>query len=244
MFVESLRQDARIAGRSLWRARGFAALAVVTLAIGIAGATAMFALIQGVLMRPLPVREQDRLLVAWTQPRAGGFNHVPYVLPNIERIGRESTLLESVSAVSYNGTVPFIVVDEGVPGYIDGVAVGGDFFDVLGVAPMLGRALTREDDRIGSDGAVVIGHRLWKQRYGGSPAVIGRRLTIYERPYTIVGVMPPDIEYPPARRPGFRWRSVTRARLPRIRTFASTSISSRGCGRACLSRRPRRNCRR
>lgn len=197
MAVESLHQDARIAFRSLGRARGFAALAVVTLAIGIAGTTAMFALVQGVLMRPLPVREQDRLLVAWTQARAGGVAHVPYVRPNIERIGLESTLLEAVSAVSYNGTVSLIVVDEGEPGYLDMAAVGGDFFDVLGVAPMLGRALTRGDDRIGADGAVVISHRLWQQRYGAAPSAIGRRLTILERPHTIVGVMPPDVEYPP-----------------------------------------------
>ena len=117
MFVESLRQDARIAGRSLWRARGFAALAAVTLAIGIAGATAMFALIQGVLMRPLPVREQDRLFVAWTQPRGGGFNHVPYVSFRTSNASAARARCSSrVSAVSYNGTVPFIVVDEGVAG--------------------------------------------------------------------------------------------------------------------------------
>ena len=196
MSIESLRQDVRIAARSLWRARGFTALAVVTLAIGIAGSTAMFALIQGVLLRPLPIPEQDRVFVAWTQPRGGGFNHVPYQLPNVERIGRESTLLESVSAVTYNGTASFIVVDQGVAGYIDGTAVGGGFFAVLGATPILGRALTPDDDRSGADGAVVIAHRLWQQRYGGTPTVIGRRLTIAERPYTIVGVMPPDVEYP------------------------------------------------
>ncbi len=122
MSIDSWRQDVGIAGRSLWRARGFAGLAAVTLAIGIAGSTAMFALIQGVLLRPLPIPEQDRVFVAWTQPRGGGFSHVPYQLPNIERIGRETTLLESVSAVTYNGTLSFIVVDQGVPGYIDGTA--------------------------------------------------------------------------------------------------------------------------
>jgi putative ABC transport system permease protein len=196
MSVEALYQDLRIAARSLWRARGFAGLAAVTLAVGIAGSTAMFALIQGVLLRPLPIPEQDRVFVAWTQPRAGGFSHIPYQLPNIERIGRDSTLLESVSAVTYNGTVPFIVVDQGVPAYIDGTAVGGGFFAVLGATPILGRALTPDDDRSGADGAVVIGHRLWRQRYGGTAEVIGRRLTIAERPYTIVGVMPPDVEYP------------------------------------------------
>ena len=196
MSVAAVGQDVRIAWRSLRRARGFAGLAAVTLAIGIAGSTVMFALIQGVLLRPLPIPEQDRVFVAWTQPRGGGLNHVPYQLPNIERIGRESTLLASVSAVTYNGTLPFIVVDQGVPGYIDGTAVGGRFFEVLGAAPILGRVLTPDDDRSGADGAVVIAHRLWQQRYGGEPAVVGRRLTIAERPYTIVGVMPPDIEYP------------------------------------------------
>ena len=195
-MIAALFQDLQVAARSLWRARGFAGLATATLGVGIAGSTVMFALIQGVLLRPLPIPQQDRVFVAWTQARGGGLNHVPYRLPDIERIGRESALLDSVSAVTYNGTLPFIVVDGGVAGYIDGTAVGGRFFEVLGATPVLGRALTPDDDHIGADGAIVIAHRLWQLRYGGAPEVIGRRLTIAERPYTIVGVMPPDVEYP------------------------------------------------
>jgi putative ABC transport system permease protein len=213
MSFESWLLDVQIAWRSLRRARGFSALAILTLATGIAGSTAMFALIQGVLLRPLPVHAQDRLFVAWTQPRGGGLNHVPYQLSFIQAIARESALLEAVAPVSYSGTVLWTVVDGGDASYIDGAAVGGEFFNTLGVRPILGRALTAADDTIGADGAVVISHRLWQRRFGGNPAVLGRPLVIFERPHTVVGVMPPDVEYP---RGAQAWMTLAQFHAPQI----------------------------
>lgn len=156
----------------------------------------MFALIQGVLLRPLPVREQDRLLVAWTELPSTGAAHWPFRAPDIDVISKESRVLESVAGVSYYDPSPFVAVENGFASYINGAAGAGDFFRVLGVQPILGRALNRAADVGGAENVLVITHGLWQRRYGGSRDVVGRRVIVSERPFAIVGVMPPDVECP------------------------------------------------
>src|SRR5688500_8888757 len=131
--------DLRQAWRGLRHAKGFTSAAVLTLAIGIAGTTTMFALIQGVLLRPLPVREQDRLIVAWNEVRSTGSTHWPFRAPDIDVISNESRILESVAGVSYYG----------------GGVVTGDFFRVIGIEPILGRALNRHDNVMGAENVIV-----------------------------------------------------------------------------------------
>jgi predicted permease len=196
MTFEPWWQDLRLAWVGLRRAKGFTGAAVLTLAIGMAGTTAMFALVQGVLLRPLPVRGQDRLLVAWKKLGYTGSTHWPFRAPDIDMISRESRVLESVAGVSYYGAWPLVAVDNGFASDISGAAVAGDFFRVLGVEPILGRALRQADNVIGAENVLVITHGLWQRRYGASPEVIGRRVMVSERPFTIVGVMPPDVECP------------------------------------------------
>ena len=196
MLLEQWRDDVRLAWRGLRRARAFTAAAVLTLAVGVAGTTTMFALIEGVLLRPLPVREQDRLIVAWTELRSTGFTHWPYKIADVERFRDASQVLERVAGVGHTGAGPMVAVEDATATYINSVSVTGDFFDVLGVAPVLGRALTRADDVRGAENVLVVTHGLWQRRYRGSPDVMGRRLLVGERPFTIVGVMPPDVEYP------------------------------------------------
>ena len=196
MLFEPWGQDFRLAFNGLRRARAFTAAAVLTLAVGIAASTAMFALVEAVLLRPLPVREQGRLFFAWKDLGSAGSAHWPFRAADIELIGKESRVLESVAAVSYYDPSPFATVESGLPSNISGAAIAGDFFRVLGAGPMLGRALRREDDVTGAENVLVITHRLWQRRYGGSPDVIGRRLVVSEQPFTIVGVMPPNVECP------------------------------------------------
>ena len=197
MTIDSLVQDVRVAWRGLWRAKAFTATAVLTLGVGVAGATILLALVQGVLLRPLPVRDQDRVIVAWkTLPSANGA-HYPFGDTAIAAVGRDSRLFESVGGVATRGIARWAAIDDASSGYVNGTLVTGSFFDVLGAVPQVGRALTAADDLPGSEQVVVISNGLWQRRYGGSPAVIGRRLTIEEQPFTIVGVMPPDTNYPP-----------------------------------------------
>lgn len=196
MIFESLSQDFRFAFRGLWRAKGFTGAAVLTLALGIAATTVMFALIQGVLLRPLPVHEQDRLIVAWKAVPASGSANYPFGDTEIETVAEESQLLESAAGVDRNGVGRTVVTDNGVSSYANVGLVTGGFFEVLGVQPILGRAFSTDDDKDGAENVIVISSGFWQRRYGGSREIIGRHVVIDERPFTVVGVMPPDLDYP------------------------------------------------
>lgn len=204
MIFANWGHDLRLAGRSLLRARGFTLTALFTLALGITGATVMFALIEGVLLRPMPVREQERLLVGWRE--LPSLAHWPIERREIDAIGEGSRFLEQVAGVSYNGAQPGTMVEDGTASSITGTYVTGAFFEVLGARPLLGRALGRADDVPGAEGVLVITHALWQRRYGGSPDAIGRRLMVGEHGFRIVGVMPPDVAYPPGVE---AWTTVT-----------------------------------
>jgi len=156
----------------------------------------MFTLIEGVLLRPLPVRQQDRLLVAWKALPSGGLAHFPFRVHEIDAIRRESQLLEDVAALGYNGSGPSVAVEGGAASYISTASVTGDFFRVIGIDAILGRTLNRADDVTGAENVVVISNGLWQRRYGRSPDAIGRRLIIDQQPFTIVGVAPPDFAIP------------------------------------------------
>jgi predicted permease len=196
MLVEHWRYDLRLAWRGLLRARAFAVTAVLTMALGVGGTTVMFALIEGVLLRPMPVREQGRLIVAWKEFPSGGFAHWPLQVGEIDVIGRESRLLERVAGVSYGGASPEVVVENGEASSVSSASVTGTFFAALGVGPILGRALEPADDVAGAEKVLVITDGLWRRRYGGSRNVVGHRLTLRGQPFTIVGVMPRDFAYP------------------------------------------------
>ncbi|HYN06170.1 MAG TPA: ABC transporter permease [Vicinamibacterales bacterium] len=195
-MLEALKQDIRSACRGLWRAKAFASAATLTLALGITGTTVMFAVVDGVLLRPLPVRDQDRLVLAWKELRSSRFAHYPFGGPDVDAVVEASQLLESGAGVTSNGAVPWVVVEDGSASYVPGALVTGAYFEVLGIHPLLGRALTRTDDVAGADNVVVISYALWKRRYGGSRDTIGRRIVLGGTAFTIVGVMPPALDYP------------------------------------------------
>lgn len=196
MILENVLRDIRLACRSLLRARAFSVVAVLTLAVGIAGTTVMFALVQAVLLKPLPVFDQDRLVVVWKELRSSGFAHYPFGDAEIEEVARASSLLDGVAGMNYSGAWRWTVTEDGESSNVTGAPVTGGFFDVLGVLPVLGRTLTPEDDVEGAENVLAISHGLWQRRYAGSADVIGRRVTLDDLPFTIVGVMPAGFDYP------------------------------------------------
>ncbi len=196
MALEQLSYELRLACRALRQAKGVAVAVVLTLAAGLAGTTIMFALVEGVLLRKPPFPNSDALLIAWKQLPSGGLAHFPYRMSELEVLGRQTRLLESIAGVGYNGAGESVAIENGSATYISTASVSGDFFRVLGVTPVLGRALTRADDVEGAENVLVITHGLWQRRYGGAPDVLGRRLEIEGMPFTIVGVMPRDLNYP------------------------------------------------
>lgn len=195
-MLDQWRANLRLACRRLVGGNASTSVAVLTLALASSGVTVMFALVQGVLLRPLPVHDPHRVVVAWKELRASGFTHFPFGDTEIEEVGRESRLFEDVAGVTRNGVSRTVVTVDGVSSYVLGALVTGGFFDVLGVEPVLGRTITREDDVDGAAPVTVISHGLWRRMYGGAPDVLGQRVTLDERPVTIVGVMPPGLDYP------------------------------------------------
>jgi putative ABC transport system permease protein len=195
-LLDTIRQDVRYSVRLLWRAKAFATAAVLTLALGIAATTVMFALIQGVLLRPLPVQEQDRLIVAWREAPTAGSAFYPFGDVEIEAVTRESRLLESAAGVTRNGVRRAVVSDGSTSSYANVGLITGNFFEVLGAQALLGRRLSLKDDPKGAEPVAVISHGYWQRHFGGMADVVGRRMTINEQPCVIVGVMPPDLDYP------------------------------------------------
>ncbi len=195
-MLERWGQDLRLAVTSLSRARGFSAVAITTLALGIAGVTVMFTLVEGVLLRRWPVHDQSRLIVAWKQLPASGFDHYLFGDTEIEEVARSSRLLESAAGVTRTGVFRWVLLENGESSYINGAPVTGGFFKVLGTRAAIGRELAPSDDISGAEPVVVISDGLWRRRYGSSRDIVGRRLHMDEQAFTIVGVMPPGIDYP------------------------------------------------
>lgn len=196
MLLHAWFHDLRLTLRGVGRAKAFYMTAVLTLAIGMAGATVMFTLIRGILLRPLPVPDEHRLVVSWRVPAAGTAIHVPYRSVDIEEIARDSRVFQGVTGVGCNGAFEQTWEDGARTLTAETAAVMGEFFAVAGVKPHIGAALTRNHDRPGTERAIVLSFGAWQRLFGGSAEVVGRMLATRGHGYRIVGVMPADFEYP------------------------------------------------
>jgi predicted permease len=206
-FLEILIQDLRYGLRMLARNPGFAAVAVLTLALGIGANTAIFSLIDAVLFKMLPVQNSQQLvLLDWASHGSpegivnsiSGNKHEDcratcpsFSYPSFERIRDSNRVFSSVTAMATNNNE--LNLDfKGVPGRADGQLVAGTFFTTLGVSAILGRLLSPEDDRAGASPAAAISYGYWERRFGGDPTVVGQTITVNSVPFTIVGVSPPE----------------------------------------------------
>ena len=191
-------QDLRIGVRSLGRTPGFAAIAILTLALGIGLSTAVFTVAHALLLRPLPVRDQERVVVLWGKKRDGSFDNHPVGLEDARELTRRTRTLERVAFFTYELAAPVTVRDGDRVSRLSVALVSGDFFGVLGARPTLGRALRAEDDLAGAAPVAVLSHAGWQRRFGGDSSVIGRKIVMYSdgRTFTIVGVMPQGLDYP------------------------------------------------
>ena len=192
-LLDALRRDVRLALRRLWRQKGYTALTVATLALGIGAATAVFTVVYGVLLRPLPLPEPDRLVTLWQANVAQGVVRDDVAPATFfdwhERLAHVVTL---------GGANPYSVSLRGATATdrLDAWLVSGDFFSLLGVTPYLGRALRPDDFVAGSAPVVLLDHGLWLRRFGGDSSIVGRVLHLDDRSVEVVGVMPPGFELP------------------------------------------------
>lgn len=190
--MAGLLRDARIAARGLMRAPGFTLLVVVTLGLGIGANAAIFALVNEALLRPLPFREPPRLIHVWD--RAAGVDEEQPVSPPVwSALAARADVFEGVCA---SADEVYNLTGVGDPESIVGYRLSAGFFPMLGVAPMLGRFFTEDEDRPGRQHVVVLSHRLWQRRFGSDPAIVGKSLTLSGQAYHVVGVMPPRVVHP------------------------------------------------
>ncbi|HLW51884.1 MAG TPA: ABC transporter permease [Candidatus Angelobacter sp.] len=185
-FLETLLQDLRYALRTMRRSKGFTAVAVLTLALGIGANTAIFSVVNGVLINPLPFPHPDEL-VALHESKLN-FERGSISYPNFLDWQREN---HSFSAMAVFRNFGFNLTGAGDAEQVRGLFVSSDFFDVLGITPALGRTLERGEDAIGGAPLVMIHHGLWQRKFGGSADILGKTMTLDGREYTIIGVIPP-----------------------------------------------------
>ena len=186
--MQIIMQDLTYAVRSILKARGFAAVAILTIALGIGANTAMFTVVNAVLLRPLPYAHPEQLVMVWQDLRARGGPADEWATPgNYADWRREPGLFRQVAVIS--GWRPTLT-GGAEPEPVSGEQVSHEYFPVLGIAPIAGRTFTQEDDVPNARRVVVIGHGLWQRRFGGDASAVGRTITLSGDPHEIVGVLP------------------------------------------------------
>ena len=179
----------------LFKQKGFTAVAVIALGLGIGANTAIFSLVNGVLLRPLPFPDAERMIYfEGKNPAAGITTESNISFLDFTDWSQQTDLFASTAAY-WTGTANF-GADGAEPERVPRAGVTTGFFAVLGVQPVLGRTFVPEDDKGWPQTVAIISHGLWKRRFGSDPAIVGKQVQISSRPLTIIGVMPPGFEYP------------------------------------------------
>jgi putative ABC transport system permease protein len=186
-------QDLRYAFRTLVKNPAFTAAAVVCLALGIGVNATIFSCVRAVLLRPFPYRNPDELVAIGEANVKRGWHMNSVSYPNFRSWQAENRTLESVGI--YSGTSYNLASGDGAE-FVQGAVVSWTMFHTLGVAPVLGRDFREEEDRTGAPRVMLIGDRLWHDKFGGRPDVLGGRVMVNGVPHTLIGVMPPDFEFP------------------------------------------------
>jgi len=187
----SLRDDLRLGARALGKHRGYAAIVVSCVALGIGPNAAVFSVINAVLLRPLPFADADRLVMVWGTEGDIRTNRISY--PNLEDIKTQNHVFDGIGAYCPQS---FTVVDREGPERIAGAYVTADFFSVLGVQPAVGRIFGPQDDRPGANNVAMMSNGFWRSHFGQEYDVIGRTLIINGVAFTVVGVLPDDFDFP------------------------------------------------
>jgi putative ABC transport system permease protein len=192
VFVSSILQDLRFAGRRLVKDRRFTLAAVAALALGIGATSAVFTLVNAVLLRTLPFDDPERIMMLNTRDAQGRDFGVSE--PDFEDWRRESRTFSGISLVQM-GPVNFSADDRGSDQY-DGVYISWNGFSLIGTQPVIGRGFSAEDDRPGAPAVLLLSYTVWQSRYGGDRSVIGRTIRVNSEPAAIIGVMPPGMQFP------------------------------------------------
>jgi putative ABC transport system permease protein len=189
--MSALLQDVRYALRMLAKNPGFTAAAVLSLALGIGANSAVFSLVNAVLLKALPYHEPERLVLVWSDDKSQGAHRGQVSATDIADYRARNHVFSEIS--TYTDFRP-VLTGAGDPARIFGAQVGDGFFDVMGAQPLLGRVFTAEEQIEGKDYVTVLSYPLWQKRFAGDPNIIGKTITLSARPYTVVGVMGPEFQ--------------------------------------------------
>jgi len=192
--MNTLLQDLRYAVRTLLKNPGFTFAALIALALGIGANTAIFSVVNAVLLRPLPFEHQERLVSIYGVSANDAAGRFPLSYPDFVDYQKQAQSLQDIAVYSLAGTSLVNSSDE--PESLSGVVASADLFPMLGVAPKSGRVFTREEDKPGAAPVIVLSEGLWQRRFNSDPEIVGRQITIGGRSTTVLGVMPADFKFP------------------------------------------------
>ncbi|MBA2340500.1 MAG: ABC transporter permease [Pyrinomonadaceae bacterium] len=191
-------QDVRYGARMLLKNPGFTLVAVLALALGIGANTAIFSVVNAVLLRPLPYKNAERLVMLYSENRSttavNAPSDAPISYPDFVDYKKQSQTLQYLAAYAQVGTALTSGGDE--PERVYGADVSAEIFPMLGANALVGRTFTPEEDRPGATPVIVISHGLWQRRFGADPKVVGQEIQLGARSVTLIGVMPPDFKFP------------------------------------------------
>ena len=216
---DEMFQDLRYGARMLLKHKGFSALAVLTLALGIGANTAIFSIVYEVLLRPLPFAAQERLMVAWKKDTTANSPLVELSVAEFQDWQANSRSFDGLAVMPT--TVygyGYVLTGGGEAVQLESSRVTGSFFALLGVQPALGRVFDETDDQLNAPRVAVISDRLWRDRFSADPEIIGQTITLTQNGFTVVGVMPAKFEFP---RGADLW-------VPLRATMSARSIENRG----------------
>ncbi len=191
--MKDLIQDLRYGARMLAKRPGFTLVAIITLALGIGANTAIFSVVNAVLLRPLPFPQSERLAMVNTTNLARGFTNFGTSMPDFRAWRERNHTFEKMAAFN---TTSFNISGTAEPERVTGAQVSADLFDVLGVSPVRGRAFTGEEEIFGKHHVVIVSEALWQRRFGAEAGLTDQTMTLNGEQYAIVGVMPRDFQFP------------------------------------------------
>jgi len=191
--VQNLLQDLRYGFRTLLKHRSFTFIAIFTLALGIGANTAMFSVVNAVLLRPLPYNDPARLVTIWEESPDRGLYQIPVSYANLRDWVDQNQSFEQISAYTF---INRNLTGAGEPARLLGVRSSANLFSLVGATPMLGRAFLPGEDNEGAARVVILAHVLWQSRFNSDPGIVGKSITLNNQNYTVVGVMPASFQFP------------------------------------------------
>ena len=204
--MNNLIQDIRFGLRMLLKSPGVSIIATIALALGIGANTAIFSVVNAVLLRPLPFPDPDSLVAVYETNLQRGQERGSHSYPNFFDVRAQNTVFERVAPYRDGN---FVMTGRGEPVRLQGSVATADLLPLLGVAPMLGRTFHADEDKGSETGRVVIlSHSVFQNRFGSDPSILNQTITLDDRPYTIVGVMPPGFEFPIQNEPVDLWTTI------------------------------------